>query len=444
MRAPRAEASRAWDDPSSGAAYSENVTLIGTGAPPLHVDTTPLDSPVDLVPHADPRRPLLWQRNGSGLTGLGEALRLEFSGPDRVRDAAASWRALSSSAVVSDPLGLPGTGLVAFGAFTFSSRSAERSVLIVPRTVIGTRDGRSWVTTVSTSGGGARPDVPPAAALDDDYRVDLEPGAMTPDAYRAAVASAVAAIRSGSLEKVVLARDLVGRLPRDGDLRRILGDFAERYSDCWTFAVDGFLGASPETLVGVDRGAITARVLAGTSARGADAAEDARIVQALLDSAKDRSEHAFAIASLVRELRPHTRSLTISDEPFALQLPNVWHLATDVRGTLDDASTALDLVDALHPTAAVAGTPTDRALALLEELEPFDRGRYAGPVGWIDGNGDGEWAVGLRSTAISADGAVTAWAGAGIVADSDPASELAETRMKFRPVIDALGGAARP
>ncbi|QHC68394.1 isochorismate synthase [Rathayibacter sp. VKM Ac-2759] len=416
--------------------------LIGTGAPPLHVDTTPLDSPVELVSRVDPRRPLLWQRGGAGLAGVGEALRLEFSGPDRLRDAADAWRALSASAVIDDPLELPGTGLVAFGAFAFSSRSSARSVLIVPRTIVGTRGGRSWVTTVSTSGGGARAEAPAATALGEEYRASLEPGAMTPDAYRAAVASAVSTIRSGSLEKVVLARDLVGRLPQGADLRRLLGGFAERYADCWTFAVDGFVGASPETLVGVDHGAITARVLAGTSARGADPSEDARIAQALLDSAKDRSEHAFAIASLLRELRPHTRSLTVSDEPFTLELPNVWHLATDVRGTLDDSSTALDLVDALHPTAAVAGTPTDRALALLEELEPFDRGRYAGPVGWIDGNGDGEWAVGLRSAEITGDGAVTAWAGAGIVADSDPASELAETRMKFRPVLDALGGAA--
>ncbi|KQQ04238.1 isochorismate synthase [Rathayibacter sp. Leaf185] len=414
---------------------------MGTGAPPLHVDTTPLDSPLGLVSRVDPRRPLLWQRGGSGLAGFGEALRLEFSGPGRLRDAADAWRALSASAVVADPVGLPGTGLVAFGAFAFSSRSSARSVLIVPRTVVGTRGGRSWVTTVSTSGGGAAIEAPAAAPLGPRYRVDLEPGAMTPDAYRAAVASAVATIRSGSLEKVVLARDLVGRLPLDADLRHLLSDFATGYSDCWTFAVDGFVGASPETLVGVDHGAITARVLAGTSARGGDAAEDARVAQALLDSPKDRSEHAFAIASLLQELRPHTRSLTVSDEPFTLELPNVWHLATDVRGTLDDSSTALDLVDALHPTAAVAGTPTDRALALLEELEPFDRGRYAGPVGWIDGNGDGEWAVGLRSAEIAEDGGVTAWAGAGIVADSDPASELAETRMKFRPVLDALGGA---
>lgn len=413
------------------------MTLIGAGAPPLHVGTTPLDSPAALPSLADPRHPLLWQRNGSGLVGLGEALRLEFSGPDRLREAADAWRTLCASATVDDPIGLPGTGLVAFGAFAFSSRSSATSVLIVPRTVVGSRGGRSWVTTISSDGGlGA--DRPAAQPFGDEYRLSLLPGAMTPDGYRSAVASAVGSIRAGALEKVVLARDLRGHLPRGADLRRILVDFASTYPDCWTFAVDGFVGASPETLVGVDHGAITARVLAGTSARGTDAASDAAIAQTLLDSAKDRSEHAFAIASLLKELRPHTSSLSASGEPFTLKLPNLWHLATDVRGTLGDASTALDLVDALHPTAAVAGTPTASALELIDELEPFDRGRYAGPVGWIDGRGDGEWAVGLRSAQIDDDGDLTAWAGAGIVADSDPDAELAETRIKFRPVQDAL------
>ncbi|QHC60615.1 isochorismate synthase [Rathayibacter sp. VKM Ac-2760] len=413
---------------------------MGAGAPPLHAETTPLDGPQELIRRVDPLSPLLWQRGGDGLAGIGEALRLEFSGPDRIREASAAWRAVSASTVVEDPLGVPGTGLVAFGAFAFSSGSSARSVLIVPSVVIGSRGGRSWLTRIRPADEPADAGAVPAAVpYGDEYRLPLLPGAMSPADYRAAVASAVGTIRSGALDKVVLARDLQGRLPRAADRRRLLRDLANGYPDCWTFSVDGFLGASPETLVGVDHGAITARVLAGTSARGADAEEDAAIARALLTSAKDRSEHAFAIASLLRELEPHTGALTTTPEPFALKLPNLWHLATDVRGTLDDASTALDLVDALHPTAAVAGTPTDRALALLEELEPFDRGRYAGPVGWIDGRGDGEWAVGLRSAQVTADGGVTAWAGAGIVADSDPAAELAETGMKFRPVLDAFG-----
>ncbi|WP_374954292.1 isochorismate synthase MenF [Rathayibacter sp. AY1C1] len=413
------------------------MTLIGAGTPLLRAETTPLDSPPSLLSHSDPRRPLLWQRDGAGLSGRGEALRLEFSGPERLRDAAAAWRRLCDAATVEDRVGLPGTGLVAFGTFAFSSRSEATSVLIVPRTVIGTRDGRSWLTRI-TIGEAEGPDTPSEEPLGAEYHVPLSPGALPPDGYRAAVAAAVETIRAGELSKVVIARDLKGRLPPGADLRRMLGALTERYPDCWGFAVDGFLGASPETLVAVDRGEISARVLAGTAARGEDPLADADVEAALLESPKDRSEHAFALASLVRELEPHTRELTAGAAPFTLRLPNLWHLATDVRGILDDSSSALDLVDALHPTAAVAGTPTADALALIEHLEPFDRGRYAGPVGWIDGNGDGEWAVGLRSAEVTAEGAVTAWAGAGIVADSVPESELAETRMKFRPITDAL------
>jgi menaquinone-specific isochorismate synthase len=153
---------------------------------------------------------------------------------------------------------------------------------------------------------------------------------------------------------------------------------------------------------------------------------------------KDLDEHAFAVHSVLDALRPHVRAVTASESPFTLKLPNLWHLATDVEMQLADDSSALDIVAALHPTAAVAGSPTDAALALIAELEPFDRGRYAGPVGWIDQDGDGEWVIALRCARIDDDGLVTAYAGAGIVADSDPQSELAETRMKFRPIADAL------
>ena len=150
-------------------------------------------------------------------------------------------------------------------------------------------------------------------------------------------------------------------------------------------------------------------------------------------------EHEFAVQSVVASLRPHTSVLTTSEVPFTVKLPNLWHLATDVEGTLSDGSTSLDLIAAMHPTAAVAGTPTADALAIIRELEPFDRGRYAGPVGWVGADGDGEWAIALRCAQVSPTGDVTAYAGCGIVLDSDPDHELAETKMKFRPVVEAFG-----
>jgi menaquinone-specific isochorismate synthase len=244
------------------------------------------------------------------------------------------------------------------------------------------------------------------------------------------VAAAVERIRAGELSKAVLARDLVGTLD-EPDLGVPLARLAERYADAVTFAVEGLLGATPETLVKVEGGEVSARVLAGTAAPG-DGGDTA-----LLASHKDLDEHGLARASVVAALRPHTAELG-GGEPFALELPNLWHIASDLRGRLSDGASALDLVAALHPTAAVGGTPTGVALGIIAELEPFDRGRYAGPVGWIDASGSGEWAIALRC-ALVADGRVTAYAGAGIVADSAPSNEVAETELKFRPILEAFG-----
>ena len=195
--------------------------------------------------------------------------------------------------------------------------------------------------------------------------------------------------------------------------------------------------ASPETLVRSEKGTVSARVLAGTLPRGRDDRADAEAADSLARSPKNTAEHAFAVRSVLDTLGRHTIRLQKS-QPFTLRLPNLWHLATDVEGVLHDGSTSLDLVADMHPTAAVAGTPTDAALAVIRSLEKFDRGRYAGPVGWIDAHGDGEWAIALRCAQVDEDDVVHAYAGCGIVGDSDPAAELAESRIKFRPIVEAL------
>jgi menaquinone-specific isochorismate synthase len=201
--------------------------------------------------------------------------------------------------------------------------------------------------------------------------------------------------------------------------------------------VDGTFGASPELLVRVSHGQVSARVLAGTAGRGTDPGVDHAISNALAASTKNLAEHAFAVDSLVSSLKPFCTQVDADSTPFSLALPNVWHLASDVHGVLRENASALDLAAALHPTAAVAGTPRDQALKLINELEPFDRGRYAGPVGWIGANGDGEWAIALRGGQISGT-KITAFAGCGIVADSEPEAELAETELKFQPIRNAL------
>lgn len=405
-------------------------------APVLTVETHAIADFGALIPRLDRTHPLLWQRRGFGLAGIGEATRFEFEGPTRMADAASAWQSVVGQARVTDPLARTGTGLLALGAFSFSAQSPTASVLIVPSVLFGRDPEGCWLTRI---GVGELPEVPPAAPFGDEYRISLTPGAMTADAYRDAVDTAVARIRDRRLSKVVLARDLIGHLPADADLRRVIGDLALGYPDCWTFAIDGFFGSSPETLVSVNQGSVTARVLAGSAARGTDAASDQEAATALATSSKDQDEHQYAVQSVLASLRAHSPNVIASEVPFTLKLPNLWHLASDVDGTLTDVSTALDLIASVHPTAAVAGTPTAAALELIEELEPFDRGRYAGPVGWVGADGDGEWAIALRSAQVAPGGDITAYAGAGIVAESDPTRELMETKMKFRPIVEALG-----
>jgi menaquinone-specific isochorismate synthase len=391
-----------------------------------------------LLEHADARHPLVALRRDDGIIGIGELLRLEFTGADRLTDAAAAWRRIAAAADVVDDVHLAGCGLVAFGTFAFADTSSAASVLVVPRLVVGRRDGVSWVTRISLRDDPEEAEVAEPQPIGERPRATLAAASLSREGFTAVVGSAVQAIREGRVEKVVIARDATASIPPDADRRALLSELADRYPDCLTFAVDGLIGASPETLVSVHAHEASARVLAGSTARGAGSADDAAAAATLATSQKDLDEHAFAVRSVLDALHPHVRAITASELPFTLKLPNLWHLATDIEMQLGDGASALDLVAALHPTAAVAGSPRDAALELIAELEPFDRGRYAGPVGWIDQDGDGEWVIALRCARIDDDGLLTAYAGAGIVIDSDPDSELAETRMKFRPIADAL------
>lgn len=434
----------------------------------------------DLLAHTCAANPLAWLRRGEGIVAAGDGIVASVripAGQGRKRSdiIADEWREIAASAEIDDPIQLAGTGLVAFGALTFDESSTSDSVLCIPQTIIGLRDGRSWITRIRTADSEFAP-IPEITPNGPHWAGRVGPGAQDPQGYQAAVRLALDEIAAGAYSKVVLARDLTGTVPADADLRRLVRALSTGYPDTWAFSVDGLIGASPETLVTAHRRAVTARVLAGTAGRGADPDADVAASAALAASSKDREEHRYAVQSVLTALGPHTRTLSASDDPFILELPNLFHLATDVAGELGDGASSLDLVGVMHPTAAVAGTPTDVAIAAIRRIEPFDRGRYAGPVGWIDASGDGEWAIALRCAQFAAPhppestaphptaapaphppaGAaphppespaprptdpgrrVTAYAGAGIVAGSDPESELLETRVKFRPLVDAL------
>lgn len=406
----------------------------------LHVLTREMATPegFDITRHL-PQNPTAFVRNGQGLVGFGEAARFEASGLDRIADLAGFWREQVAMSEIVDPLQVQGSGLAGFGSATFSPESTLDSVLIVPRIILGTRDGRTWITKITPEG-------EPEAASDfysqvntyrDNTKLSFVEGSMTSARFLKQAEKAISKIRSGKLQKVVLARDIMAQLPEDFDLRTGLRSLAKRYPSCWVYSVAGNFGASPELLVRVSHGQVSARVLAGTTARGDSPESDVQRSNALVASEKNLAEHRFAVDSMVEALSPFCVTVDTDEKPFSLALPDLWHLASDVYGKLKSNISVLDLAAFLHPTAAVAGTSRAAAQALIAELEPFDRGGYAGPVGWIGADGDGEWAIALRGGYIE-ENVLTAFAGCGLVADSEPVAELEETELKFAPVRRAL------
>ena len=321
---------------------------------------------------------------------------------------------------------------VLFASFAF--RSPARSVAFVPALTLIDEAGARWAIT---AGIGQAPD--PLAAVDAALAearpaprvpesLTFGQGSMSRTQWRDSVRSMAARLREGAADKAVMARDMTIRCSRGFDERFLLERLTDLYPSTWRFCVDSLVGASPEMLIAAACGTASSRVLAGTCKPGEG--------QALASSAKDLREHELAsesVSSILQRLCLDVRA----QGPFLLSLPNVVHLATDIHARLG-AAHLLDLVAALHPTAAVCGTPRDAAMRLIEELEDTERGRYSGPVGWVDTAGDGEFAIALRC-GLASGTRLRLFAGAGIMPDSDPNVELTETEAKMRPLLDALG-----
>lgn len=408
----------------------------GVDAQPLRVRTSPLplDARQALLELLPSDAPVSWIRRGEGLVGWGVAALVRTNGSTRFSDAAKWWAETTAQAEVTDTVCEPGTGLVSFGTFAFADEPGD-SVLVVPRVIVGRRGDLAWVTTVDGADATITPADPPLSPGD----ITFTDGALNGEEWMSVVADAVARIDAGDLEKVVLARDLIAEASGPIDVRWPLQRLAATYPMCWVFHVDGMFGATPELLVRRERGLVTSRVLAGTIRRTNDDERDLALAATLARSSKDLEEHEYAVRSVAEALEPHCSSMNVPEAPFVLHLPNVMHLATDVAGVVHDAGevSSLQLAEALHPSAAVGGTPTIVATDLITQIEGMDRGRYAGPVGWMDAGGDGEWGIALRSAEL--DGStVRLFAGCGIVGDSDPEAELAESQAKFVPVRDAL------
>jgi menaquinone-specific isochorismate synthase len=247
-------------------------------------------------------------------------------------------------------------------------------------------------------------------------------------------------IQNGALDKVVLARGFTGRSQSDIDPRPILKKLAAEYPSTWSFAVGGLVGATPELLLRLSRKMVTSRVLAGTISKTGDDERDLALAGSLARSSKDLEEHEYAVRSVADALEPFCTSTNVPESPYVLHLANVMHLATDVTGALAEKLSHVDaftILEQLHPSAAVCGTPREQASELIAEIEGMSRGRYAGPVGWIDAAGDGELGIALRCGQISGS-EIRIFAGCGIVAGSDPAIELAESEAKLVPMRSAL------
>jgi menaquinone-specific isochorismate synthase len=416
------------------------VTLSDLRPPRLHARTVEIADPGPLLGLLAQDDCCAWIRQSEGMVGLGEVVRHKA---DSMTEADEWWAGVAADMVVESDLAVPppGSGPLAFGSFVFdAANTAAQSTMVVPAVVVGRRAGRAWLTRVGTTDEPAGP-VTAGSSPEPPRDVSFADGSLTGPEWEAAVAEAVDRISAGVLDKVVLARDLLAFAANDIDPRWLVARLAAQYSRCWTFLVDGLVGATPEMLVRRESGLATSRVLAGTIRRSGRDKADLALAAALSQSSKDLEEHEYAVSSVARALAPFCSGMNVPDSPYVLALPNVLHLATDVTAVATSAVSSLALAAALHPSAAVCGTPTDIARATIAELERLDRERYAGPVGWIDARGDGEWGIALRCGQIAPTDPrqIRLFAGCGIVAGSDPEAELAESNAKLVPMRDALG-----
>jgi salicylate biosynthesis isochorismate synthase len=408
-------------------------------------------------------------RGRAAVAGLGEAARIECTGPQRFAECARRWRELSSRAV-ADRYAPDGAGLLAVGGFAFAPRGGEAphwagfapASLIVPEVAL-TRQAR---------GGEQRACLTLAALACPDDTVEqllarlgarladlrsaelplLDPApsgrfvvasTMAPEHYEAAVARATELIAAGAIEKIVLAREVQVHAPRDHDAAAVLGVLREEFPSCFVFAVgrgeSALIGASPELLVRREGQRVSTLALAGSTRRSADPAVDAHLGEQLLRDDVRREEHAIVARRIERALRTHAVWVAAAPEPTLVQIANIQHLATPIRAQLASPMDALELVGAMHPTPAVGGEPLAAAAPLIPALEGLDRGWYAGPVGWTDATGDGEFCVALRCALLR--GAIAhCYAGNGIVCESQPAAELAETEIKLAALLPLLAG----
>ena len=378
-----------------------------------------------------------WIRSGDGLMGFGEYKKIELTGEDRFEKAKAWWQIQLSEFKIQNNVHGSGTGPILFGSFSFDPN--EISILVIPEIILGKKAGKSWVTWI---GNDTQPNFSTISDSLPSGEITWSNGALSESQWKDQVSFAVDSIKQNKLEKVVLARDQVAASTVAINTRGLLQRLEIEYPSTWLFLVDGLIGATPELLVRLSKSLVTSRVLAGTIRKTGNEDRDLALAASLAKSSKDLEEHEYAVRSVADALAPFCSSTNVPESPFVLHLSNVMHLATDVTGVLNDSAKQADiftLIQQLHPSAAVCGTPTSAAKKFIIDFEKMNRERYAGPVGWLDANGDGEIAIALRCGQLSQDNkSIRIFAGCGVVAGSDPANELAESQAKLMPMRTAL------
>ena len=405
-------------------------------------------------------------RDGAALAAVGRVRTLEADGADRSQRVATSWHELAAAALADDPAGPAGSGLVAVGGLAFDAdgggspwwRGFAPASFVVPAVSLARRSAETWLTVnLEVAPDDTADDALARAAdrlngLHGDRPLPLVDPApvgaydvvspMPPAHYEEAVARAVQRIRDGEFEKIVLAREVEVHAPQPFTPAALLGLLREEFSSSFVYAVGRgdatFIGATPELLIRREGQRASTVALAGSARRSADPAVDDHLGEQLLHSDKDRHENQIVARRIARTLRPHAVWVTAAPEPVLVRVANIQHLAAPIRAQLASPISAIELAALLHPTPAVGAEPR-AALELIPALEGFDRGWYAGPVGWTDASGDGEFCVALRCALLRGDRA-RCYAGCGIVGDSDPAAELAEAEVKLGVMLPALAG----
>ena len=401
----------------------------------IPVTTTRIGDHLPLLDLLNTDAPLSWVRNGEGLVGWGVHATTTVSGKDRFEKARQWWHHQLETFAVANSVHGSGTGPVLFTSFSFDRN--EESVLVIPKVIVGQKGAQSWITWIGDT---PQPVLPESPAQYSQGTFTFGDGSISTSAWKERVAEAIKRVDSSQVDKVVLARDLVATSTTGIQTIPILKKLAAEYPSTWTFAVDGLVGATPELLLRLSRGMVTSRVLAGTIPKTGNDEKDLALAASLARSSKDLEEHEYAVRSVADALEPFCSSTNVPESPFVLHLANVMHLATDVTGALIESKQRVDafsLLQSLHPSAAVCGTPRNIAFDIITEVEGMNRGRYAGPVGWIDASGDGELGIALRSGQIT-DREIRIFAGCGIVAGSNPEKELEESNAKMIAMRSAL------